>query len=786
MERDRSRAEDLGRLARRFERIAQEAVSASLCHTHLLRDADAKFDRAHRLGELETVLRALLGAVRRMAVPVGEDAPPRVLPMHALVTAALAEVGLPAHTDVGVRVELPTLEVAAREVPVVRALTELMQNAANHDPGGHLRIAARGVDGGGVVVEVTDGGPGWPPHIRSVADVVAGRSGMGLSVVEDVVEGHGGAVELFAAAGGGAGVRSPFSAGSGGRAVRVALRIGNDLLRRALADVLAAAGHDVERNATPATHADLFVVSEPALLRAPSRAPTLVLRLAPGAAADATPVEARLPRAARRGRGHVGAAARPGRARRGARGGRRSSARRARPRGDQPRPRARRVAARGPVDGRRTMGEHRRARHGHRHRARGVVGDRAAELRPGPRRARERSAEGRRPRGPRSAVWWTGALGQRVVGLLAGPGDEADIAAGNLRTLAELGRTLSVLAHELRNPIASLAGALDMLAASDSPEDQAEVIHLARGRLLGMRALLDDVLRYARPFRGEPTIVDVVAVVESAEAAVRADPRYLRCRFEHEVGADVLHVRAHEEPLRQALVNLLINAAEAMAGQGRVQTDVVAEGAWAVLRVRDEGPGIAAEHHERVFEPFWTTKLTGTGLGLAHVRRVAEAAAVVRASSPNRAGRVFASTSSSSSDGRRAVLGTSVGRGRRRHVVGARRDAPREGTSLRHETLRSRRGVCYHPLPCRGVPPRFPGDIMAKARRTTHRSSTGKKLYAVRSTDGSFKDIQTFERAHRADLRKKSKPETAAAAKKAAKAPAKKVVKKRVAKKKAM
>jgi hypothetical protein len=68
---------------------------------------------------------------------------------------------------------------------------------------------------------------------------------------------------------------------------------------------------------------------------------------------------------------------------------------------------------------------------------------------------------------------------------------------------------------------------------------------------------------------------------------------------------------------------------------------------------------------------------------------------------------------------------------------------------------------------------------MAKARRTTHRSTAGKKLYAVRDADGKFKDIQTYERAHRADLAKTSKTEAAKGKKKAAK----KVAKKKVAKK---
>ena len=86
----------------------------------------------------------------------------------------------------------------------------------------------------------------------------------------------------------------------------------------------------------------------------------------------------------------------------------------------------------------------------------------------------------------------------------------------------------------------------------------------------------------------------------------------------------------------------------------------------------------------------------------------------------------------------------------------------RQRTSHRVET--ERRGVCS------GLIEDTPkGKAMAKARRTTHRSSTGKKLYAVRDKSGKFKDIQTYERAHRADLAKKSKAEKAKRSRKRAK-----------------
>jgi signal transduction histidine kinase len=242
-------------------------------------------------------------------------------------------------------------------------------------------------------------------------------------------------------------------------------------------------------------------------------------------------------------------------------------------------------------------------------------------------RVRER-AEGRArsdvPGLPGVAVWWTAAPGRRVLGVVAPAVAEAD---GDLRALAELGRGTALLAHELRNPLAGMASALDLLAGDLPERDRADVVELAGRRLASMRALLDDTLRFARPLPGRPAPLDAAAVLRAAVAVARAEPAFAGLALAAEAPASAPAL-GHEQALHQALVNLLLNSAQALAprGSGTVTASVEARGPWVVLRVRDDGPGIAPESLERAFAPFWTTKPTGTGLGLAFVRRVAEAA----------------------------------------------------------------------------------------------------------------------------------------------------------------
>jgi signal transduction histidine kinase len=223
---------------------------------------------------------------------------------------------------------------------------------------------------------------------------------------------------------------------------------------------------------------------------------------------------------------------------------------------------------------------------------------------------------------PHLVLWWTDARGRRCVGLLrvAAPAGEE-----NSATLAELGRVSAVTMHELRNPLASFAGALDLVAREPDAGEREAVVRMARERLSQMKSMLDDALRLVRPFRAPPEPVHAEEVVRSAVGAARTQDLFERVDVSVNAAPAMRPVLAHPEPLRRALVNLLVNAAQAQGGSGRVRVHVDAAGPCGRIRIEDDGPGIPSAAREKVFDPFWTTKEGGTGLGLSYVKRVAEA-----------------------------------------------------------------------------------------------------------------------------------------------------------------
>jgi signal transduction histidine kinase len=195
--------------------------------------------------------------------------------------------------------------------------------------------------------------------------------------------------------------------------------------------------------------------------------------------------------------------------------------------------------------------------------------------------------------------------------------------------LTSLGRLSTVIAHEVRNPLMIIKAALHALR---QPEAGADAVREAAadidGEVVRLNRLVDEVLDFARPIRFELSPVGVNALCEESAAAARAsgDGAPIACELDPSLGT----LTTDSERLRIALVNLLVNARHAVNGNG-VRADAPAVSlrtAAAAGRVRitvaDRGPGIAAADLAQIFDPYFTTKRGGTGLGLPIAKNIVE------------------------------------------------------------------------------------------------------------------------------------------------------------------
>jgi signal transduction histidine kinase len=189
--------------------------------------------------------------------------------------------------------------------------------------------------------------------------------------------------------------------------------------------------------------------------------------------------------------------------------------------------------------------------------------------------------------------------------------------------LAVVGEMASVVGHDLRNPLGAASNALFLLHHSlraDATEDQNRLFHMAEREIAKASDIISDLSSYVRP--GPPVIASVDLdtlideVLEVVPAPTNVDVRVEICP---------ITLLADKGQLAQVLTNLVTNAYDAMGDQGSLHLTASVESRTAVIRIEDDGPGIEPSLGERIFEPFYTTKHQGTGLGLANVRRLVEA-----------------------------------------------------------------------------------------------------------------------------------------------------------------
>lgn len=176
-------------------------------------------------------------------------------------------------------------------------------------------------------------------------------------------------------------------------------------------------------------------------------------------------------------------------------------------------------------------------------------------------------------------------------------------------SLAQLGSLSAAVAHELRNPLAGISGALQVITRSMPAEaPHTAILHKVDAEVRRLNSLVTDLLQFSRPGAVHLQEVPLEGVVR--EVLEMVTPDHPHVRFEVN-GVGVAWADANL--LRQILHNLLRNAVDAVEGKGLVQIDVKPGS----LRVSDDGPGVPEAKRAEIFQPFFTTKTRGTGLGLA-------------------------------------------------------------------------------------------------------------------------------------------------------------------------
>jgi len=201
---------------------------------------------------------------------------------------------------------------------------------------------------------------------------------------------------------------------------------------------------------------------------------------------------------------------------------------------------------------------------------------------------------------------------------------EMEVRVQRAERLAAMGRMAASIAHEIRNPLASMSGSIQLMADSLPVDDShRKLMDIVVRQVEHLNGWITDFLDYTRPKPMERERLDLARIVEDALAVLRND--------RHLEGIELIldqephpFVAGDRRRLTQVVYNLVLNAAQAVGARGIIRLKVAPAGHGVEFSVRDNGPGVPPEHLTRIFEPFYTTKPGGTGLGLATVYRNVE------------------------------------------------------------------------------------------------------------------------------------------------------------------
>lgn len=191
-------------------------------------------------------------------------------------------------------------------------------------------------------------------------------------------------------------------------------------------------------------------------------------------------------------------------------------------------------------------------------------------------------------------------------------------------TLARIGEMAAVLAHEVKNPLAGIRAAVQLVHADMPAENvHAPMLKDVIKRIDTLDQLMKDLLMYARPPEPRRGPVELASLLAATATFAKHDPALTNVRIEINGVKPV--VVADPEMLRIVFHNLLVNGAHAMKGAGTIRVGIRTVESDCEIAFTDEGPGIPVEIRDKIFAPFFTTKAAGTGLGLPIAKRMIDA-----------------------------------------------------------------------------------------------------------------------------------------------------------------
>ena len=190
--------------------------------------------------------------------------------------------------------------------------------------------------------------------------------------------------------------------------------------------------------------------------------------------------------------------------------------------------------------------------------------------------------------------------------------------------LAKLGEMAAVIAHEVRNPLAGIRGAVQLIGAQLPAESRNHaMVKEIVARIDSLNEMMKDLLLFARPPQPRPIPTEIVPLVQMTASLLSQDPALSGVHVEVDGAAPAIPVDA--EMLKIVFQNLIVNGAHAMGGEGRIRVHVTTVDGSCLIAFTDHGPGIPPEVLDKIFTPFFTTKSRGSGLGLPTAKRLIEA-----------------------------------------------------------------------------------------------------------------------------------------------------------------